>query len=404
MKLRLRAVLIVYLLSLAILAASINPSAFAASTKLNTDPATVQKSYAPNEYFGWTINITDVSGLYGFEIKIEWNNSLITFQTVSYTANLNDMWGAGQWYKFINETGVSSGTGFYRLIAFGMSPAPSFTGNHQLFTVTFKVQDPLSNHNRTTLLHFATNKLSDIDSGPITNTPVDGLYTVLGSSTPAISMTPGNKICRKLNETFTTTISLANAYSVNGFGFEIHFNTTLLNYTSCAWGDLGDGGPLNANEATGVVTGKVGPATTPITGTHTLLTITWKASLNHIWKSEVAIPTWKNNQTGTIFFQKANLTYPSDSTLFYEKDVTYEFTVGSDFAYKWSPIKGDVYLNGNVGIDDLVGVCGYYDVKEGDGLWSNASKFELTYTGAPKIIDLYDLVIIASNFGFTYAP
>jgi hypothetical protein len=382
------------MLSLAAMAIATKPLVFAdPPAKLITDPTTVQKTYSDaNSFFDWT-------NLFGFDINVTWNNALITFRTVSYTTTLNSIWGVG-WMKMINQTGVNSGTGYYKLVAvstsldFDLDP-----GAQALFVLTFQVKDPQSNHNRQTSLHFATTKLSDRDSNPITNVPVDGTYQVTAQK-PAISLNPTSKTCRKLNEQFTTTLDLNSAYNVDGFGFEIRFNTTMLNYDSVAGGDLGNG-TFTVNEGTGIITGNVGPST-PITGTHTLLAITWNASYNHIWKNEITITTWKNIQTGTILFQKANLTYPSpDPDLFYERGVTNEITIGSDVVYTWSPIKGDVDLNGNVEIYDLTSVAGYYDVALGHPLWTLAQKYELTYSGE-TIIDLYDLIIVASNFGFTY--
>jgi hypothetical protein len=187
---------------------------------------------------------------------------------------------------------------------------------------------------------------------------------------------------------------------VQGFEFEIHFNTTLLNYTNVAWGALGSG-TLSANEATGVITGSVGPST-PVTGTHWLLNITFNATYYHIWKNEATIPGWKNNQTGTIFFQEANVSYPTGPDLRYERGVLNEIEVGPDVTYTWWPIKGDIYLDGTVDIADLLGVANYYDVTPGDPLWADAQKYELTNAGEEEIIDLYDLIIIACNYGFMY--
>jgi hypothetical protein len=47
-------------------------------------------------------------------------------------------------------------------------------------------------------------------------------------------------------------------------------------------------------------------------------------------------------------------------------------------------------------------VAAYYDIKEGDPLWTEASIYDLTKPTAENIIDLYDIVIITQNYGFIY--
>jgi hypothetical protein len=125
-------------------------------------------------------------------------------------------------------------------------------------------------------------------------------------------------------------------------------------------------------------------------GSLTLVTITFKAAYYHIWKN---IAGWVNDQTGTISFQSATLSYPSPQpSLTYTRGGLEQISVGPDVAYTFSPIKGDVDNNGRVTITDLrtIGL-----------LWYQTNP---TYNlvGADDTINLFDLVIVSSNMWYVY--
>jgi len=71
----------------------------------------------------------------------------------------------------------------------------------------------------------------------------------------------------------------------------------------------------------------------------------------------------------------------------------------SNADYWYIPIQGDINSDGDVGMLDLRTVAYYYEVKQGDPDWPEASKYDLNCDG---IIDLYDLVSISTNFGYEY--
>jgi len=173
----------------------------------------------------------------------------------------------------------------------------------------------------------------------------------------------------------------------------------LLNYSSVTWNAWGSG-TVSVDEAGGRITGSTSGSR--IGGTQALVTVQFKASYYHIWKNEATVPGWINNQTGTIFIQWANVSYPTGPDRRYEKGVLNEIEVGSDVVYTWWPIKGDIYLDGTVDVTDLLGVANYYDVALGNPRWPSAQKYELTNARDEEIVDLYDLIIIASNYWFTY--
>lgn len=238
-------------------------------------------------------------------------------------------------------------------------------------------------------MHFQTDKLSDSGAHPIAHTTTDATYEIFGS-TPTLNLSPLTRTCRKLDEEFEIAIVISGCEDVTGFNFEVQYNTTLLDYIS---------GTVNPTYGTGTITddgnGKVtGTTTGSASGSLTLVTIRLKAIYSHIWKDETTIQAWKNIVTGSIYIQSATLIYPTpqQNRAYTSSGSDNKIYVGPDVLYTWSPIQGDVMLDGDVDIGDLRTVAAFYD----------QSSEEWNLTGTGNLIDLFDLVVIARNFGFTY--
>jgi hypothetical protein len=208
-------------------------------------------------------------------------------------------------------------------------------------------------------------------------------------------MSPASKTCRIYRENCTVTITVSNALNITDFAFEIHYNTTLLDCASITWNVWGTG-TIHIDEAGGNIT--VSNSGTPISGTQTLITINFTASLHHIWKSGTG---WTNDLTDNIFFQWINVSYQSGPDLHYQRGDSTQINVGPDFAYTFSPIQGDVNNDGTVDIFDLRTVAVYFLAKEGDPNWAQASNYDLLIDGA---IDVGDIRIVTANFDYTYQP
>jgi len=229
------------------------------------------------------------------------------------------------------------------------------------------------------------------------NMSVTAHFTTTGVK-PMLNMNPENRTCRKFNEAFTVQITITNASSVEDFRFEIHYNATLLDVTGISW-NAWSSGTYTADELNGILTGYTSGS--PISGNTTLVTITFNATYHHIWKDESTVSGWKNNQTGTIYFQWTNLSYASGPDLRYERGGLNQIDVGPDFTYTFSPIQGDVNNDGTVDIIDLRTVAIYFLVRQGDPNWPAASTYDLN---GDEIIDIVDLRTVALNYGYTYVP
>jgi hypothetical protein len=225
-----------------------------------------------------------------------------------------------------------------------------------------------------------------LDSDDIQTTA--GFYVAGGK--PTLTLNPAATSCRKYGETFTVQVNILEAYSVEDFRFEIYYNATLLDVSGISWSSWGTG-TYATDEMNGILTGYTSGS--PISTNTTLIAITFIATYNHIWKDENTVSNWKNNQTGTVFLQWANLSYPSSPDLRYEKGGLNQINVGSDFGYTFSPIQGDLDNNGLVEIYDLRTVAVFFD--------QQSATYSLT---GDNTIDIYDLVAIGANFGYSYSP
>ncbi|MCJ7767094.1 dockerin type I domain-containing protein, partial [Candidatus Bathyarchaeota archaeon] len=220
---------------------------------------------------------------------------------------------------------------------------------------------------------------------------IDALYSYFFIRGPSLTFNPDSKTCRMYGETFTVQVSVTNVYDVEGFRFEIHYNATLLDVSTVSWTAFGTG-TWTADEINGILTGY--SSGNPLSGNLTLVTITFDAAYYHIWKDERTVSGWKNIQTGTIYIQWANLSYPSGSDLGYVRGGSQnQINVGPDVTYTFSPIQGDVNKDGKVDIFDLRTVAAYYNQQN--------SAYDLN---GDDTIDIFDLVEICINFGYTYTP
>jgi hypothetical protein len=107
---------------------------------------------------------------------------------------------------------------------------------------------------------------------------------------------------------------------------------------------------------------------------------------------------WKQGQVneldGQVWFHYASLCFSGVQQLVYQEGGLGQISV-NNVAFKFIPIQGDVTGDGVVDIFDMRAVAAYFDVKQGDHLWSVASAYDQNGNG---VIDIYDLVLIVANF------
>jgi len=310
--------------------------------------------------------------------------------TVDFESMLNSIWGVGSWFLVKNQSSLSS----YKLVALSTASGFNTSGTQPLARLTFLVENTYG-HDAQTAIHFEVAKLSDSGGHSIAADVVDGNY-VMNGVRPTLLWNLTDVTCRKYFENFTIAFNVTEIYGATDFQFEVHYNTTLLkcaNITFTSWGS----GSITLDEINGNLTGYT--SGTPISGNLTLVTVTFQTACYHIWKK---LPGWDINLTSTVYIQRANLSYPTGPDLGYAKGGLNQINVDADVNYTFCPIQGDVNNNGIVDVFDVRTVAAYYDVKEGEPLWNEASRYDLTKPTTENLIDLYDIVVVGTNYGFVY--
>jgi hypothetical protein len=124
-----------------------------------------------NQTFNIEIKVENVNNLYSFEFKLSWNPSILNctdedLHPPAEWGNYTFVWPMNKWERIQS--------GLYVVAVTALSPAPPFSGNASLVTLTFKA---LNTGN--TVLHLYDTILGDYpDANEIPHTTTDGMVTV----------------------------------------------------------------------------------------------------------------------------------------------------------------------------------------------------------------------------------
>jgi hypothetical protein len=105
------------------------------------------------ETVAFNITVTDVENLYGIDMTIEWNNSLLNAQSSVTLLGVETHPGgvlheAKDYPVIIVEDSLSQETGQYRLVATSQGSADSFNGTGVAVSIVFNVTKPGSSEIR----------------------------------------------------------------------------------------------------------------------------------------------------------------------------------------------------------------------------------------------------------------
>jgi hypothetical protein len=355
----------------------------AAGTSLYTNPDPVLK--APSDvstYFNISVVIENVTDLFGFDLNMTWNNTLITFSSCYYNDTLNAMWGVGDWFVAKNETGA----GWYKLVAVSTSTSFSSIGSQILFYLEFHVASSGCNFLLETPIHFEVVKLSDSNWTEIIATVDDGLYQISGTVPDlefVLVQTPPFEYCDSFEVEVWVTHICAN---LTDYNLTILFDDELLDFVDVSdWGVLGNMTHDNANYLN--QSGKVRVWDTGgskfNSGNESLFTLTFHVRFNdtidHIWRT-----CGNKNLTAQFSFEDAELSFLEGIIEMGGITMPPPLEITIDL------IRGDVDCNGVVNVFDLRSIAYSYDTYD-------PVKYDLN---CDLIIDIFDLVITATNYGY----
>ena len=367
------------------------PALYIITTPVNKSPSDVGTTFTE------TVTLSQFSHFAGFDINLTWDNSLITLTTVDYTTTLNALWGSGNWDVVVNQ----SGSGYYKLAAAALATSASNPKAQALFTLTFQVTTS-SNFPLSTPIHFGLVKLSD-DATPTPNaipcvTVTDGLYTISG-------LQPDLEFNVQEWNTKTSTwypisppydFVYGNIFRVEVWVSNISSNSPLTDYSVTVNFDPTQAAFINdLNESgifgTGTVTNTTGVITVSGNGggwsgnEGLLFAFTFQVEFSYI-----PAHIWKLGQTNFMTFQIsiANATLSFASGTIGMSGITTSSPLSIEVGF----IRGDVDCNGVVNLADISDVAYYYGEPASARL-----EYDLNNDG---VIDIYDIVTIATNYGY----
>jgi hypothetical protein len=341
-----------------------------------------------NSTFEVSVKVEDVPDLFGFDINLTWDATLLTFVSLDKTT-LETVWPQG-FFEPLPLPGFKTGLGYVDFAAVATG-GKGFTGSETLFTVTFRVAEA-SNFQLTTTIHFSTPKLSNSTANSIPAVAMDASYTI-GAKQPGIGLVlvdPDSSKPFEYGKTFEVEVYAVDVTNMTNFDLTILFDANLLNFVNVGyWGVFGTGSFGNASGNVHVWNG----AGVPCTGDKLLLfALTFHVKFNdyidHIWR------------TGRTNELNAAVSTRSDAGFFGFTEGIIPITgivLPSSINVTVNLIKGDVDCSGKVDILDLRTVAAYFDKSSTDPGWAMVSKYDVK---TDNKIDIYDLVIISSNFGY----
>jgi hypothetical protein len=367
-------------------------------THLYIDPPVLNKAPGDPD-FTVAVTLSNFTNLYGFDIKLTWDNTLITFVSAD-NSTLYTLWPNG-WTTVIKQ----SGAGFYRLVATSLGDVASNAGASVLFKVTFHIAKSC-NFPLSTLIHFDVAKLSDNGTptpNPIPATVTDGTYYISGTM-PDLEFKVKKKdritgVYGYINppyefeycdwiEVEVNVTHICTASPLMDYNLIITYDPTLISFDKADyWGTFGTGTAVDSPTGTITVSCTGGPQS----GESFLLFaltfhVEFAATDAHIWKKGQT-----NYGTFNIALVDATLSFGSLGTI-----PKSGITMPSSLPIQVDFIRGDVNCDGKVNIGDISDAAYYYDSKLGDFNWNDVKRYDLN---DDKVIDIFDIVAIATNYG-----
>jgi hypothetical protein len=359
----------------------------------------------PESFFDVFLDISGVTGLFGFDLKVTWtDNTLITLvyadTNTSTVARLDEVWGAGDWFPAKEEwTGGGGGGGYYRLAA--VSTKNSYTGTHTLLQLHFKIMRNCNFLLTTTITIDPSYKLSDSGWQPIPVHAINPGEFRMNPTKPDLEfkiVEPDShpwEYCKTFKVEVYVTHICAN---LKDYNLVIEYKTELLTLTGVDWTDgvLGSDGASYTDLPVGTIN-VVDTGGTVWSGPRGLLfTLTFHVEfdnrIEHIWRTSVP----EHHLHAFIKFTDAKLSFdPEGEILMSGIDMPADLDVIVNL------IQGDVDCNGKVNTFDLRTVAAGYDKTPSDPYWNSPPYYWVKYdVKTDGTIDIYDLVVVAVNYGY----
>jgi hypothetical protein len=195
-------------------------------TKVHVEPALIEDTtLAPAANFTVELRISNVTDLYGFDIILGWNASLLSYSSHLLKIPVEDYPG-GVLHKptFLVANQVNTTAGSCWVAASSLSPAASFNGSGAVFEITFTVLD----HGEGAL-DILKSAISDSNGESIAHSVESGYFCNIFNDLAVVDVTP-SPTSAFVGDQIDITVAILNngTVTIQEFNVTINFNNTMI--------------------------------------------------------------------------------------------------------------------------------------------------------------------------------
>lgn len=315
----------------------------------------------------FTVNVTiaNVTMLYGFQFRLQWNSTLLDL--AGAIARIPSVWGT----NYISNANQTAGN--YSLYASGRSPAPTFNGTMTVASIMFKsIYEPAYPQNVNCSLALANVTVADPTATPILCLVYSGNYSVY-SARPKL-LFANVYTAKQVPTDFHAYVNVTNVMNLTAFNFTIAYDGSLLTVLDVII-------PVTATDVyrgwvNGTVYANVTGIIVPIRGSAILVDVSFRVARGFVWS--VPTPTISSG---------LNFTFHTFNNNLLDHDA-----INGTYIYK--PVPGDLSMDGLVDIVDLLTVAHGFGALKGDPLYLDYADLN-----RDDQIDILDIILVAGNFG-----